>query len=178
MTRCNQIRLTLVGLFCAGLLLIGIGVGISFNTASEFTYAGSCLLDSTSAKHTSFEVPLQEGFKYDVISPLYLMLSPSADAVSVEYDPAAAPGTLRLDVYYRSAVTEPYLNTCDLTENTGEIFLGGSMRKPIGLLFAYKDTLFSDLRNRRIGDYLEFSIDRVILTAHPDDAEAFALVQR
>lgn len=54
----RKIRLVLLGVLCAGLLVCGIGTGVTLAEVSTFSYGGQQLLESAQSRTQSLTVTL------------------------------------------------------------------------------------------------------------------------
>lgn len=105
----RKIRLVLLGVLCAGLLVCGIGTGVTLAEVSTFSYGGQQLLESAQSRTQSLTVTLDlpectvylEDVPYGWGSDNRLM-----DVSRLEISSDIPAGTLRLDATYDSAGPE------------------------------------------------------------------------
>ncbi len=177
MTKLNKIRLTMAGLLCGGLLIVGIGAGVGFGELSKFTYAGEKPLSDSTTKYYSTEVEL-----FHDQSQVYVRLPfdlTDSNTTQLSVSESVAPGTVRIDAAYRSSISTPQLYHNDYNNGTGEpleesLYLRSS-GSPVALLFAYKDELLKDLRAHQLGDYHEFEFTDLSVTVNPADQDRIFL---
>ena len=141
-------RLTMLGLLCGGLLLVGIGAGVTFAEVSSFSYAGEKLLDQVQAQSKSFEVSLEEGWERLYISSYGLELSETA---RIEISEDMEPGSVRIDLDYQTA--GPRVSySWEEGDNEAYMNLYWTNREELSLLLACKDQLLTDIQDRKISD--------------------------
>lgn len=163
-------RLAMLGLFCAGLLMIGIGAGVAFAEYSSFTYAGQRVPEQAQTQSQSFTAALDPEAPWISISGRSPGLDQLAETASIEVSEELAPGTVRLDLQYRSA--GPALRASWDREVPGDsirlYWTGGS---EVELLMTYKDRVLADIRDRRLGEYVAIQLTKAVVTVNPADAE-------
>ena len=110
----RKIRLVLLGVLCAGLLVCGIGTGVTLAEVSTFSYGGQQLLESAQSRTQSLTVTLDlpectvylEDVPYGWGSDNRLR-----DVSRLEISSDIPAGTLRPDATYDSAGPEPAVRT-------------------------------------------------------------------
>lgn len=175
MTRNKRIfRLTMLGVFCAGLLMIGIGAGVAFAEYSSFTYAGQRVPERAREQSQSFTVAVDPEANWIEISGRSPGLEQLMEAARIEVSEDLEPGTVRLDFQYRSMGPQirvswdqsPLGNTIRL------YWTGGS---DMDMLMSYKDQILEDIRNHQLGDYVAIQLTEAVITVNPADAEKIVL---
>lgn len=170
----KRFRLAMLGLLCGGLLLVGIGAGVTFAEVSSFSYGGEKPLDSAQTQSKRFEVSLEEKWERFYISTDALQLSEPA---RIETSEDVEPGAVRIDLHYQTA--GPHVSYYSREEkNTSTkaymnlYWTGGD---ELSLLLACKDQLLTDIRDRKISDYIAMWMTDVVITVNPADAERVVL---
>lgn len=168
-------RIVMLGVLCAGLLLIGIGAGVVGLEFSEFTYSGNVIPEEEPVRKVeTFRVDSKDAQIWIQSDLWYPNLT--LDAVTeIKVSEDMTPGTVQVAVSSRqmpgmeiwmSAVTTQG-NTCiNLMQHTV-----GEMAK----LFSYKDQLLEDLKNRELHEYVSLYVDAVEITVNPADKERIHL---
>ena len=174
----RKLRLSMLALLCAGLLLCGIGAGVTLAEFSSFTYSGQQLIDGAQDCSQRFTIQLES-----TTGPVYLgsghpsyAPASSADMICLETDDSVAPGTLRVDVHYRSVGPEPYVWNDYWEGEEGEwVQLGWYNASELELLLACKDQVLSDIQAHRLGDYIPAELTAVTVCVASSDADRIVL---
>lgn len=164
-------RLTMLGVLCGGLLLVGVGAGVAFAEYSTFTYAGQRLPEQAQFQSQSFTAKVDPEAEWIVIGGYGSGLDRLCETARVETSEALEPGTVRLDIQYRSAGLK-------LHASWDKEPLGDSIRlywdgggSGLDLLLACKNQLLADIRDHQIGDYATVQLTDAVITLHPADTE-------
>lgn len=168
----KRMRMTMLGLLCGGLLLIGVGTGVAFWEYSTFTYAGLRIPSTAQEETAVLTIPLEHPDKAVQISSYSDELRELLRSTSVQTNEAVLPGTIRVDIAYKAVETEPafWTTTSEDPAVPDQIYLAWGSRSDLAALMACKDTVLEDFRNHKIGDYQLFYPLAVTVTVHPDDA--------
>lgn len=176
----RKIRLVLLGVLCAGLLVCGIGTGVTLAEVSTFSYGGHQLLESAQSRTQSLTITLDlpestvylEDVLYGWGSDNRLM-----DVSRLEVSNDIPAGTLRLDATYDSAGPELAVWTDSWAEGNQEwVHVSWQAADDLALLFSCKDQLLSDLRDRRVTSYVPAELREMVVTVNPADADRIALL--
>lgn len=179
----RKLRITALILVCLGLLIGGIGIGMCFVEASSFTYRDTARLNMTQEDTATTFIRMEEGerlvdYQCSQYSAWEMLLSPEAQVPEIKTDSQQEKGTIRADVTYRSVpgftldlwVTYSYNKEEDITlqfyHNVGT-----------EAILSAKDQILSDIKNRRIGEYLWAEITGVTFTVNPADLNRIELSQ-
>ena len=175
----RKIRLVLLGVLCAGLLVCGIGTGVTLTEVSAFSYGGQQLLESAQLRTQSLTVTLDlpestvylEDLLYSWGSDVRLM-----DVSRLEISDDVPAGTLRLDATYDSAGPELAVWNESWAEGNQEwVHLSWQAADDLALLFSCKDQLLSDLRAHRLNSYVPAELREMVVTVNPADADRIVL---
>lgn len=176
----RKIRLVLLGVLCAGLLVCGIGTGVTLAEVSTFSYGGQQLLESAQNRTQSLTVTLDlpestvylEDVLYGWGSDNRLM-----DVSRLEVSSDIPAGTLRLDATYDSAGPELAVWTDSWAEGNQEwVHVSWQAADDLALLFSCKGQLLSDLRDRRVTSYVPAELREMVITVNPADADRISLL--
>lgn len=160
-------RLTMLGILCGGLLLLGIGAGVCVWEAAGFTYGGEKMLDAASRQVETLVVNLfPEGpVRIDSYAPEMQEGLREAQVIqSADVD----PGTAEVIMSYESVgLTADFWRE----EEAHAVHLSWTgHRRELAMLLAYKDQVLEDLKARRLSDYQAARLLSVEVRVHPDDA--------
>lgn len=158
----NRLRLILLGVFCAGVLLTGIGVGTAIVEYTSLEYTGIYTLggEITRADY-EFKINLEEDEKLRIMN--------YKGIVELRYDKTVPENTVRCSAQY----------DFDMIKMTAKIIDGGDKyqwlyfdRRYIGsdfdLVMKNKDMILADLKQGKIGTYIvEEPIKEIIVTVNP-----------
>ena len=175
----RKVRLILLGVLCAGLLVCGIGAGVTLTEVSAFSYGGQQLLESAPLRSQSLTVTLDlpestiylEDLLYGWGSDVRLM-----DVSRLEIRDDVPAGTLRLDATYDSA--GPELAVWDDSWEEGNlewVHLSWQSTDDLAMLFSCKDQVLSDLRAHRLTSYVPAELREVVVAVNPADADRIVL---
>ena len=164
-------RLTMLGILCGGLLLVGIGAGVAFAEYSAFTYAGQRLPEQAQLRSQSFTAQVDPEAEQIVIGGYGSGLGQLWETARIETSEDLEPGTVQIDVQYRSVD----LKLCASWDKKP---LGNSVRlywygsgSDLKMLLSCKDQFLADIRDHQIGDYVMVLPEEAVITVHPADAE-------
>lgn len=187
MRNLQKLRAAAAGILCAGLLLVGIGIGVGFVELSHFTYAGHFTLDGMTSQSYS-EVLTLEDHTSLYVSPYYtpygtisISHNTPVQGVDVETDSSLPTGQVRVDVTYRSVYSEVHLNCYEIGNGTTDpawrlnIYTTPKSSSPLPIFMAYKDRVLNDIRQHKLGDYDEVLLDRVVIAVNPADKNRILL---
>ena len=170
----RKLRLTALILVFAGLLIGGVGIGMCFVEASSFTYGGDSRLEMTVTGTASEIFSLDDGQKLTGYTFWNILSAPDAEIPQVETNAKLAPGTIQVDVEYR---TVPGC-TLDLWLNyygKDNLVVHASPSAGVEAVLYAKDQLLSDIKNRQIGDYQWAEITGITFTINPTDRDRLDL---
>ena len=173
----RKLRITALILVCLGLLIGGIGIGICFVEASSFTYRDTARLNMTQTDTATTFIPVEEGerlvnYQCSRYSTWEMLLSEDAQVPEIKTDSQQEKGTIRADVTYRSVpgFTLDLLVTYSYSKEE-DIILQFYHNVGTEALLSAKDQILSDIKNRRIGEYVWAEITGVTFTVNPADRD-------
>lgn len=162
-------RLTMLGVLCTGLLLVGIGAGVAFAEYSSFTYAGQRVPGNAQAQSQSITAALDpEAEQIRIFGAGNRLSDRLLETARIEVDEDQEPGTVRLDLQYQSIGPKIYASWNGAeTGNTIRLYWAGG--SDVELLLAYKDQVLKDIRSHQIGDYVTGQLTEAVITVNPAD---------
>lgn len=168
----KRFRLTMLGLLCGGLLLLGIGAGVSFAEYSGFTYVGQRLPEGAQTEEQSITVPLESADKPIRISSYVSQLHSVLQEATIRTSDQVKPNTVRLDMTYETLGATPVVwqDNYEEADMPDWILMSWSASSDLSVLLACKDQVLEDLRNRQLGEYLSYRLLDVAITVNPADA--------
>ncbi len=162
----NKLRMILLGIFCVGVLITGMGIGIAVIEYTQLEYTGVHVIggeDTTEAEY-EFKVELAEGDA--------LCIRNQRGMVEVVYDEAVPENQVRCSILYNSNLVK-VLAGLDIPEegNTGNTWLYFSERyiaDEFDLLMKNKDSIIADLKEGKIGSYItDETIKEITVRVNP-----------
>ena len=161
----NRLRLILLGVFCAGVLFTGIGVGIAIVEYTSLEYTGVYTLDGE-IKRADYE------FKIELKEDEKLRIMNCQGMVEILYDKSVPVNTVRCSTLYDSDMLKMTAQIVDSDNNDYQYQWLYFYRKYIGsefdLLMQNKDAILADLKEGKIGTYIiEESIKEITVVVNP-----------
>lgn len=155
----------MTAVFCAGVLLGGIGCGIAFVEYSSLEYTGRHIIGEEYVTEESFDYTVEpvEGKK--------LLVRNWHGFDSVSYDDSIPENTIRWVVTYNEKIMEPslYYEESQNDKYTGLAYISCYyMGGEFDLFMQNKDKILEDLKNNRIGSYETASGIKVKLVVNPN----------
>jgi hypothetical protein len=170
----RNLRLTMLGILCAGLLLGGIGAGVTFAEYSSFTYAGEQLMAEAESRSQSFTLNLRPAGPTVLDGYLYGSALSLQEMARLEVREDVAPGTLCWDMRYETAGPTAAVSS-SLHDGTQYLYLTWNHFSDLQLLLACKDQALSDIRSHRLGRYVPVQLTEVVIGVNPVDADRVSL---
>lgn len=170
----RKTRLILLGILCSGLLLCGIGAGVTLAEVSSFSYSGRQLIQPMENRTQTLTVSLESADGIIWVQN-YLDVYDSdvrlEDVCRLESSDTVAPGTLELEASYDTAGPEISIwNDYCPEENLELLHLGWNSGDELAMLLSCKDQILSDIRNHQLGTYLPVQVNEIVITVNPADA--------
>lgn len=170
----RKTRFILLGILCSGLLLCGIGAGVTLAEVSSFSYSGRQLIQPMENRTQTLTVSL-ESSDSTVQLQNYLDVYDSdvrlEDVCRLESSDTVAPGTLELEASYDTAGPEINIwNDYWPEENMELLHLGWYSGDELAMLLSCKDQILSDIRDHQLGTYLPVQVNKIVITVNPADA--------
>lgn len=174
----RNLRLTLLGILCAGLLLGGIGVGVGMAEFSAFTYGGTQLVQGAETRTQTFTLHLERDSGPVRISDrfYYDRSLRTTDVARLETSDTVQQGTLLWELTYETVGPEPTVwQNFDEDADTEWVNLGSRSYSDLQVVLACKDQVLSDIRAGRLGEYVPARITESVITVNPADAARISL---
>ena len=102
----RRLRIVLVAAFLAGVLLAGVGAGLTMVEWSSLEYGGTKLLDSEYLVTEDFDFALKDDGSIIILGESYYT---NRYLDGIEEDPSVPEGIVRYQVTYNQAQVEPFL---------------------------------------------------------------------
>lgn len=171
----KKARFVMLGVLCAGLLLIGVGVGVLGVEFSQFTYGGTKFPEGEiSRKVETFQL---EAGNAPVWVQSYLCY-PNTNVetlAEVKVSEDLEPGMVQVAVSYRKIPGMEIWISSSMNQENGYITLSQHQTSPMAMLLSYKDWMLKDLKNREWCEYASLFVDAVEITVNPADKERIRL---
>lgn len=175
----RKIRLIMLGILCAGLLVCGIGAGVTLAEVSSFSYSGRQLLQPMQDRTQTLTVSLESSdsaVQFQNYLDAYDSDIRLEDVCRLESSDTVAPGTLQLEASYDTAGPEITVwNDYWPEENLELLHLGWNSGDDLAMLLSCKDQVLSDIRNHQLGTYLPVQVNEIVITVNPADVGRVAL---
>lgn len=161
----NRLRLILLGAFCAGVLLTGIGAGVAIVEYTSLEYTGKYTLGGKVTRvDYEFKIELEEDEKLRVMD--------CQGIVEIRYDKSVPVNMVRCSALYDSEMLKM---TAQIVESGNEdyryqwlCFSRKYIESGFDILMKNKDTILADLKNGKIGTYIiEDPLREIVVTVNP-----------
>lgn len=144
----------LLGIFCSGILLSGIGIGAAFVEFSTLEYAGSYFMPEDAVKEKTFELVVDPAEQ----SLLRLGNSPR-DMAAIVYSSDIPENTIQWTVAYNKNVYDPellvknYHSNEEVWKYMDVCFKYREGISDFSLFMSWKDQMLKDLKQHKISSY-------------------------
>lgn len=176
----NRLRLIMLGVFCAGVLLTGIGVGIAIVEYTSLEYTGVHMIGGEATESDyEFTVELEEDEK--------LLVMNHRGMVEILYDKTVPVNTIQCSILHNPDFTRMIVGIEDAHERTGEATYNNTwlyiyeryVGSDFDLLMQNKDSILADLKEGKIGTYMvEDSVKSITVRVNPEMKESVMLSGR
>lgn len=170
----RKIQTVMIGIFCTGVLLTGLGTGIAVSEASSFVYMGEREVGPVTMRTDNFDYTYEpkEGKKLRLTSHFGNIRS--AELVMDENVPE---NTVRFQVTYNSSTTRPYLRYEEIEDGEFDwLWVGYEfMSDDFATFMECKDQIVKELKERKISSYQTPSIEDVTILVNPASVDLFEL---
>lgn len=170
----RKTRFIMLGILCAGLLLCGIGTGVTLAELSSFSYSGRQLIQPMQNRTQTLTVSLDSSdstVQFQNYLDAYDSDIRLEDVCRLESNDTVAPGTFQLEASYDTAGPEITVwNDYWPEENLELLHLGWTSGDDLALLLCCKDQVLADIRNHQLGTYLPVQVNEIVITVNPTDA--------
>ena len=160
----GNVRKIIIGVFCAGVFLTGLGTGIAFYEASSFTYMGEKIAGPVEMKTEVFECEFDLEENRDMW--LERQNARYMSKKKIVPDPEVPETTLRFVVTYNAKTVEPYLKYEDgAFPDIRYYYIGDDF----GSFMECKDQILKELKERKISSYRTKGIENIEILVNPAD---------
>ena len=167
----NKFQKILLGAFCGGVLLCGLGAGVAFTEFSSLAYGGEKLLGEESLTTENIDVAFEPGEnRYDVCSYDYR----EAYREILE-DENVPENTVRFEVTYNTATVDP-IPYVDEENQIVVLDWNWHSSREVEYLMEAKDVLLAELKEGKISSYRTESVKEVRILVNPATAEKVHLI--
>ncbi len=163
----SRLHKILLGVFCGGVLLCGIGLGVMVLEFSEVTYGGIQIVGGTEMETKDMDVKFEPGetFRMGIRN-----VNGYGDMDEILEDLSVPENTVRFRVTYNGARVEPEVY-CD--EENHEIYFhrywkGGD---DLAVIMEVKDLFLESIRERKIYTYDAIDFEEIQVRINPANRE-------
>ena len=166
----NKTRQILMILFLCGILLAGIGVGVTFAEFESLSYGGKKVIgqENTEQDTIKYELPIGRGD-----GKINLFFSCLSDKITFEEDKDLPFGTIELDLTYSDYI-EPHImyeenDGQDNKDVKGFLYVGHyNVKDGVEFFFENKEQMLKDLKEGKISTYDVADWASIVVKLHPD----------
>lgn len=154
----------LIGAFCGGVLLCGLGAGIAFIEFTELHYGGTQYLGKTQMRTEDFDVEFEPGEEKTDVIGLYHWVE---EGLTV--DQKIPENTVRLRVTYNAARIEPHARLDE--DNDIVLYYHMEDEDDIALVMEAKDVILQNLKAGSIVSLDTIGIEEINVLVNPANVE-------
>lgn len=167
----NKLHGILLGVFCAGVLLCGLGTGVAFTEFSALTYGEKQTVGKTDIRTETIDVEFEAGEETQNITCWYYR-KPN----EVLPDKNVPLNTVRFCVTYNAQRVEPYAYW-DEKDGTIELLCHwNDAEDDIELMMEAKDLVLQNLREGKIISFDVVDVEEVTILVNPASVEEVRLI--
>ncbi len=159
----SKLQKVLLGVFCGGVFLCGIGAGVTFVEFSSITYAGEKILGETDMVTEDFDVefePGEEAYWIDTCTRDH------SDREEIQYTTQVPVNTVRFRASYNRSRVEPFAGA-DEEDSQIYIFCNWLADDDVELFMEAKDQVLSELKERKISSFRTMNFEEVEILVNP-----------
>ncbi len=168
----SKLHKILIGVFCAGVLLCGLGMGVAFTEFSRLTYGERQYIGKTDMRTENFDVTYEPGEEKQEVTGWFS----GWGQTNVAADDSVPENTVRFKVTYNAERVMPgaYWN-----EESGQIVLHcrwNGREDSVALLMEAKDLVLQNLKEGKIISLEVLEVEGVTVLVNPasyDDVRIF-----
>lgn len=162
----RKIQKVMIGIFCAGVFLTGLGSGLTVSEASSFTYMGQKKAGPVDIKTETFECTFEPKEDGRFMVRRYYGGQTSSDGLLP--DAKLPENTIRFEVTYNSAVVRPYL---EYEEDEYAVIRTRYVSDDFGIFMECKDQVLQELKDKKISSYRVLDIEEIKIFVNPSSME-------
>lgn len=163
----RRIQKVMIGVFCSGVFLMGLGTGLTVSEASSFVYLGEKDAGPVSMKTEVFECTFEpreeETFR---IGRFYGDLTLENELLT---DPELPENTVRFQVTYNSAAVRPYLEN---EENEYAAVRCRYIGDDFKTFMECKDQILQELKEGKISSYRTPQVQEIKVFVNPASVDS------
>ncbi len=167
----NKLHKILIGVFCIGVLLCGVGTGVAFTEFSKLTYGGRQYLGKTDMKTENFDVKYEPGEKPQDIIGWY-----RRDQYRLLTDSGIPENTVRFCVTYNAERVTP---SAYWDEENGDVIMTyqwNDAQDETALMMEAKDLVLQNLKEGKIVSLDVMDVENVTVLVNPESRPDIKLV--
>lgn len=171
----RQCKISIV-MFCVGVLLCGIGMGIAFTEFSGLAYGGTQILGGTDMKTANLDVEFEpEEEVWNIVGTKlwhqrYYGYYGGVSDTDVRTDNSVPLNTVRFSVTYNAKRVEPF-TSLDLDRATIGFGWYWNEDDELALMMEAKDQVLQNLKEGRLVSFDVVEIEQVEVFVNPQNAE-------
>lgn len=159
----NKLKMILLGVFCAGVLITGIGVGIAVIEYTQLEYTGVHVIGGENIAEAKYE------FELELAEDETFYVENWNGKVDIVYDATIPENQVQCSIRYNAALTE--ISAVMMSESHQDIRLCFPKRyiaDDFDLLMQNKDLIIAELKNNQIGSYsLAEPVESITVRVNP-----------
>ena len=160
----NRLHKILLGVFCGGVLICGIGPVIEFTEFSELEYGGVKYMGDELMRTERLDVALESQEEIWQI----MSYGPDGHQAVLETDESVPEHTVRFQVTYNADRVEPVIDRYQ-EDSLIELYWSWLRQDEVGLMMEVKDEVLADLKDGKISSYEAKDVEEVKVLIHPAD---------
>ncbi len=163
----SRLHKILLGIFCGGVLLCGIGLGVMVLEFSEVSYGGIQIVGETKMETKDIDVKFEPG---EAFQTGIRNVNGYGDIDEILEDPSVPQNTVRFRVTYNEARVKPMVY-CD--EENHEIYFQRSWNggDDLAVIMEVKDLLLEGIRERKIYAYDAVDFEEIQVKINPSNRD-------
>ena len=176
----RQCKISIV-MFCVGVLLCGIGMGIAFTEFSGLAYGGTQILGGTDMKTANLDVEFEpEEEVWNIVGTKlwhqrYYGYYGGVSDTDVRTDNSVPLNTVRFSVTYNAKRVEPF-TSLDLDSATIGFGWYWNEDDELALMMEAKDQVLQNLKEGRLVSFDVVEIEQVVVFVNPQNAEGVKIL--
>lgn len=161
----SRFHIILIGIFCVGVLLCGVGAGITFTEFSSLAYGGEHFVGETNMVTEDFDATIDLGQGQYTIRGYFGY----EGMEEIGWDESVPENTVRYRVTYNADRIYPVLGS----NEDRELYLYGEWLPDdeMKLFMETKDVALQDLKEGKISSYRTAGIEKVEVLVNPVNKE-------
>lgn len=172
----NATPKTFVACLCAGLLLMGIGVGVQLAEVSALSYGGESLVEDTPREERMVVSLSPHAERINLRSDDGRFSRQLRERYQIQVQDSVDPGTVVVEFHYEGGpVGFAYDSNTDQVPMLQTIDLYWFHTSEMSTLMTWKDAVLEDLKQGQLCDYKLWQLSEVIISVNPADADRIAV---